>query len=224
MLACIARILGENLSMEDLITRTSMLEQVMTTAGGWQDQIGGIVPGVKLIRTDPGPGQVPRLHWVRFDTSPGSALSSRLLLYYTGYKRMAKNILQKVVGRYLARDPEAVSIIHQLKDLAEKMERDLGAADVNGFARGVDRYWQLKKELDPGSTSPKIESLLKSIDRYLLARLLPGAGGGGFIFMIARDEQAVLHIREFLNRNRPNEQARFFDWDCDAKGLSVTVF
>ena len=36
------------------MTRTLLLEQLVTTGGGWQDQAGGLFPGVKLIQTLPG--------------------------------------------------------------------------------------------------------------------------------------------------------------------------
>jgi galactokinase/mevalonate kinase-like predicted kinase len=196
---------------------------MMTTAGGWQDQIGGIEPGVKMIRTSPGLTQTPALHRIAFDHVPGGSLHSRLLLYYTGYTRMARNILQKVVGRYLGFDREAIDIIGELKASAEQMERDLGAGDVDAFGRGIDRYWELKKRLDPGSTNLRIERLLKPLNRYLTGRLLPGAGGGGFLFMVARDAAAATGIRLHLEKNPPNPQARFFDFAIDQRGLSVTV-
>jgi len=157
MLACLARVLDQPLGQEQLIARTSNLEQVMTTGGGWQDQVGGITPGVKLIRTDPGPRQTPMLHWIPFDMAPSGPLKPRLLLYYTGYKRMAKQILQKVVARYLSRDPEAIAIIHRLKVEAEKMESDSAAGDVDAFGRGVQHYWEPKKAFDPGSTNEKMK-------------------------------------------------------------------
>jgi len=223
MLACMARVIGEPVSTETLIARTSALEQLMTTAGGWQDQVGGITPGVKLIRTNPGADQTPSLHWAVFDLSPGGELKSRLLLYYSGYQRMAKNILQKIVGRYLARDHEAIAIIHRLKEGAEQMKNDLGMGDAEGFARGVQLYWDLKKQLDPGSTNEKIESLLGPLERYLSGKLLTGAGGGGFIFMVARDAEAARRVRQLLEKNPPNALARFFDFDVNPHGLSVTV-
>jgi fucokinase len=223
MLACMARVIGEPVSTETLIARTSALEQLMTTAGGWQDQVGGITPGVKLIRTHSGANQTPSLHWAVFDLSPGGELQSRLLLYYSGYQRMAKNILQKIVGRYLARDPEAIAIIHQLKEGAEQMKNDLGSGDVEGFARGVQLYWDLKKRLDPGSTNEKIESLLRPLERFLSGKLLTGAGGGGFVFMVARDAEAAQKVRQLLEKNPPNALARFFDFDVDPHGLSVTI-
>jgi galactokinase/mevalonate kinase-like predicted kinase len=223
MLACLARVLEEPVSRETLIARTSLLEQMMTTAGGWQDQVGGVVPGVKLIRTSPGPEQAPGLHWTVFDLSPGAELRSRLLLYYTGYKRLAKNILSNVVSRYLSRDPEAIAIIRTLKELAEEVWNDLGAGDVDAFGRGIGRYWDLKKRLDPGSTNEAIERLFRPVERYLTGKVLPGAGGGGFVLMLARDAEAAHQVRMLLRRNPPNQMARFFDFDVDNKGLAVTV-
>jgi len=66
---------------------------------------------------------------------------------------MAKNILQNVVGRYLARDPETLCVVQQLKDAAEQMKHDLDRNDPEAFARGIERYWSLKKRIDPGSTN-----------------------------------------------------------------------
>lgn len=223
MLACLARVVGESLTSERLIARTSLLEQFMTTGGGWQDQVGGITPGVKLIRTQSGADQSPSLHWTVFDTGPTSPFHGRLLLYYTGYRRLARNILRNVVGRYLSRDPEAVRIIHELKDAAEQMKTDLDAQNLDAVGRGVERYWELKKRLDPGSTNPRIESLLRRVQRDVIGKVLPGAGGGGFVFMVTRDAVAADRVRRVLNANPPNLLARFFDFNVDAQGLRVTV-
>ncbi len=40
------------------------LEQELTTGGGWQDQIGGVVAGVKMITAEPGLIPNPRIHFV----------------------------------------------------------------------------------------------------------------------------------------------------------------
>lgn len=226
MLACLARIIGEPITGvgdPTLIARTSLLEQMMTTAGGWQDQVGGMTPGVKIIRSTPGPQQTLSLHWAGMEMSMRDALRDRMLLYFTGQKRLARNILQNVVGRYLARDPKSLAIIEQLKQGAEAMKDDLDRGDVDAFARGIDRYWELKKQLDPGSTNPAIERLLKPVEPQLLGKVLPGAGGGGFIFMIARDPEAARAVRQSLERRPPNEFARFFEFGIDPIGMKTTV-
>jgi fucokinase len=99
----------------------------------------------------------------------------------------------------------------------------LDAKDIDGFARGVVRYWEQKKAIDPGATNEPIENLLASIQQDVQASLLPGAGGGGFIFMIAKTAEAAQRIRATLNAKPLNAQARFFDFAIDYQGLKITV-
>ena len=223
VLACLARVTGETLSRDALINRTSLLEQLMGTGGGWQDQIGGLTPGVKLVRTDPGPHQAPTLHRIAFDPLAEPELAPRCLLYFTGIQRMARDILQKVVARYLARDPDTLRTVHALKALAHTMKADLERADWTRFAQGINEYWRLKRGIDPGSTNPRIETMLDPIRDDLAAHLLPGAGGGGFVFMIAQDPAAAQRIRRHLHAHPPNGRARFFDFAIDPHGLRVTT-
>ncbi len=223
VIACLDRVLGVPFNTDRLIRMTSILEQRMCTGGGWQDQVGGIVPGVKLIRTQPGPDQTVSLRWTVFDMSEGSELKQRCLLYFTGQKRMARNILQNVVSGYLARDPVILQTVEALKVSALATKEALDARNIDGFAAGVAHYWELKKRIDPGSTNTSIEALLASVSRETLAALLPGAGGGGFIFMIAKNAAAAERIRARFEAHPPNEHARFFDFDVDRQGLKVTV-
>ncbi|HVF09391.1 MAG TPA: hypothetical protein VNA16_01235, partial [Abditibacteriaceae bacterium] len=201
------------------------LEQRMTSGGGWQDQVGGIVAGVKLIRTRPGLAQVPSLQWTVFGGAGTGAevLQRRMLLYFTGQKRLAKNILQNVVGRYLAREPAVLHIVERLKQGAENAKQALEANDVAAFAECVAEYWELKKAIDPGSTNASIEAILARVSPYTSASLLCGAGGGGFMLLIARDEEATDRIRQELRADPPHEHGRFFDFAIDSQGLAVTV-
>ena len=44
--------------------RTLVLEQLLTTGGGWQDQFGGLLQGVKLLQTGKGFDQNPVVRWM----------------------------------------------------------------------------------------------------------------------------------------------------------------
>lgn len=136
---------------------------------------------------------------------------------------MARNILQNVVNGYLARDPLVLQTVNDLKASAVETKEALDAQDLEGFARGVARYWALKKQIDPGSTNAHIEVLLRRVEAQTLAALLPGAGGGGFIFLIAKSAAAAERIRRAFEAKPPNAHARFFDFDVDQQGLKVTV-
>ena len=223
VIACLDRVLGVPFNTDRLIRMTSILEQRMCTGGGWQDQVGGILPGVKLIRTQPGTDQTVALRWTVFDMSEGSELKRRCLLYFTGQKRMARNILHNVVSGYLARDPLVLRTLSELKGSALETKEALDAQDLDGFARGIARYWELKKRIDPGSTNSPIEALLRAVADETQAALLPGAGGGGFIFLLAKSAAAAERIRRTFERRPPNAHARFFDFAVDQQGLKVTV-
>jgi fucokinase len=223
VIACLDRVLGVPYSVDRLIRMVSILEQRLCTGGGWQDQVGGVLPGVKLIRTEPGPDQTVSLRWTVFDLTEGSELQKRCLLYFTGQKRMARNILQNVVNGYLGRDPVVLRTIADLKRCAVETKEALDAQDVDGFAAGVARYWELKKRIDPGSTNEPIERLLARVKPDTQAALLPGAGGGGFIFIVAKDAAAAGRIRRAFLADPPNAHARFFDFAIDHQGLKVTV-
>ena len=223
VIACLDRVLGVPFNTDRLIRMASILEQRMCTGGGWQDQVGGIMPGVKLIRTQPGPDQTVSLRWTVFNMSEGSELKRRCLLYFTGQKRMARNILQNVVNGYLGRDPLVLQTVRDLKTSAVETKEALDAQDIDGFARGIARYWELKKQIDPGSTNAPIEKLLKAVAQETQAALLPGAGGGGFIFLLAKSASSAERIRRTFEANPPNAHARFFDFGVDQQGLKVTV-
>jgi len=217
-LACLARLVGESPARETLIARTSALEQMMSTAGGWQDQAGGITPGCKLLTTVPGSQQIPLEQPLPI---PSDFWRERILLYSTGLQRLARDILQNVVWRWLSRSRDARRIVERLREGAHAMRDHLLAGDVDAFARGVLEYWELKKAIDPGASTPAIEALIERVRPHLAAWELPGAGGGGFLFMIARDANAARRVRDLLSQQPLNEHARFFEVEIDDAGLAI---
>ena len=76
--------------------RTLMLEQMLTTGGGWQDQFGGVLGGVKLLQTGRGFEQNPQVRWLPNDLWTQPEYRSCHLLYYTGITRTAKQILSEI--------------------------------------------------------------------------------------------------------------------------------
>jgi galactokinase/mevalonate kinase-like predicted kinase len=221
--AVIARILGRRLSQAELFHAVLRLEQALTTGGGWQDQIGGTVGGLKLISTRPGLVPDAAIRYVPADVVDPALNGGRTLLYYTGITRLAKDILQQVVGRYLDRDRQAIATLHQLRTLAGEMTDCIGRKDYERFGQLVDAAWQLNKRLDPHATSPAIEELFERVRPYVYGAKLLGAGGGGFLLLACRSPGDAQRVRAMLDSNPPNSRARFFDFALSPQGLAVTV-
>jgi len=222
IIACLSRMLGQELTQEELFNRTLFLEQLMTTGGGWQDQIGGVVGGVKHIQTEPGLFQIPKISWTNL-TRQGIDISDRFLLYYTGYRRMAKNILSSIVGRYLDRDVITLETIHKLREKSYEMKEQLDHRNIDAFGKNIRKVWKLNKTLDPGTSNENIEAILNKIDEFIHGAKLLGAGGGGFLFIVTKGIEETKKVKQILTNEPPNERARFFDFDVDSEGLKVSV-
>lgn len=97
LLAALADLCGLGWDREMLCQRRLVLEQLLGTGGGWQDQMGAMVHGIKCIETRPGLRQSPQVHWLPQHWFEQAAVSQCLLLYYTGLTRLARNILGEVV-------------------------------------------------------------------------------------------------------------------------------
>jgi hypothetical protein len=50
----------------------------------------------------------------------------------------------------------------------------------------VNRYWNLKKEMAPGSEPPHIQEILRFLQPWSAAVSLCGAGAGGFAVLVLR--------------------------------------
>ncbi|MGE3310772.1 MAG: bifunctional fucokinase/fucose-1-phosphate guanylyltransferase [Limisphaerales bacterium] len=222
VLAALGEVCGLDWDREELFRRTLVLEQMITTGGGWQDQAGGIFGGVKLIETGPGLTQDPKVRWLP-DTlfGPGNA-NRRILLYYTGITRLAKGILAEIVRGIFLNSPEHLRTLGEIAASAHSTTLALERCDYAGLAAAIRTTWRLKQKLDRGTNPPEVRDILVAVADDLLAAKLPGAGGGGFLLLFARDEDSALRIRRRLTDHPPNGRARFVDFGVSAPGLQVS--
>jgi len=178
---------------------------------------------VKMIVTEAGLVPDAQIHYVPSDILDTRANGGRSLLYYTGITRLAKNILQEVVGGYLNRERATMATLRRIGLLAREVMEALICKDIERFGCLVDAAWRLNKQLDPNSSSKEIEALFGRVRPFVYGAKLLGAGGGGFLLMICKTTEDALRLRQMLEVEPPNERARFFDFDISEEGLTVTV-
>lgn len=202
--------------------RTLALEQLLTTGGGWQDQFGGILEGIKLLETSPGRLQSPMIKWLPESLFCDPQHKNRMLLYYTGITRVAKSILADIVRGMFLNSSSHLSLLEELKCHAENTSANLSAKDFDGLGRNIQKSWELNQKLDSGTNTPEIQKLIDRIAPWSVGHKLLGAGGGGFLFIMAGDEKAANQIRHELTTNPVNHRARFVDFSISNTGLQVT--
>ena len=216
LVTALERIAGRKDDWKRVSALTLALEKEMQTGGGWQDQIGGLLPGAKIVSTKPGNRQHPSVRRLsaKAEASFSDFLRERALLYFTGRKRMARNVLRGVVA-FFAENPDDIAraIIRRLKHDAEKAFEAAEDGDWDRFCSAVNDYWLSKKALDPGSTNPLVELIIARMAPWITAVSLCGAGGGGFMFVIARSAAAKAKIKSVLEAHPPIRGGKFFDFE-----------
>lgn len=64
ILGALSDFCGMGWDKNEICRRTLILEQLLTTGGGWQDQFGGVLQGIKCIETQQGFEQSPSVKWL----------------------------------------------------------------------------------------------------------------------------------------------------------------
>ena len=206
----------------EICRRTLVLEQLLTTGGGWQDQFGGVLQGVKLLQTGRGFDQLPLVRWLPDFIFSSPEYKPCHLLYYTGITRTAKGILAEIVSSMFLNSTEHLDLLQEMKLHALDTYEAIQRGNFTEVAALVGKTWQQNKALDSGTNPPAIEAIINQIKDYTLGYKLPGAGGGGYLYMIAKDPVAASRIKEILVQNPPNANARFVDMSLSDKGLQIS--
>lgn len=222
VLGAVSDFCGLQWDKHEIANRTLVLEQLLTTGGGWQDQYGGILRGVKLLQTTGGMEQRPNVRWLPDYMFTSAEYQKCHLLYYTGITRTAKDILAEIVRGMFLNSTEHLVLLGQMKahalDLFDAIQRE----NFDEMGRLVGKTWCQNKALDAGTNPPAVEAILSMVKDYCLGYKLPGAGGGGYLYMIAKSPEAAARIRSVLTQNPPNACARFVEMTLSDKGFQVS--
>ena len=202
--------------------RTLILEQMLTTGGGWQDQFGGVLGGVKLLQSQPGFHQQPLARWLPTDLYTQPDYAACHLLYYTGITRTAKHILAEIVRRMFLNQGDQLQLLRQMRQHALDMYEAIQRQDFVQMGQFVGTTWQQNQQLDSGTNPDEVRQLTNLIDDLCLGYKLPGAGGGGYLYMVAKDMEAAGRIRCILNDHPLNRRARFVDMTLSQQGLQTS--
>ena len=190
---------GLNWDKQEIGSRTLILEQLLTTGGGWQDQYGGVLQGVKMLQTSAGWNQEPLVRWLPDYLFTSSEYRKCHLLYYTGITRTAKGILAEIVRGMFLNSSRHLELLREMKLHATDMYDAILRNNFEEAGRLVRKTWKQNQLLDEGTNPPAVQALTRQID-----------------------PEAAARIQKILNENRPNDRARFVDMTLSKKGLEIS--
>ena len=207
---------------QEIGRRTLVLEQLLTTGGGWQDQFGGLLQGIKLLQTSRGFDQSPTVHWLPSELYTQPEYRQCHLLYYTGITRTAKTLLAEIVRRMFLNNHDEIALLRDMKEHTFALYETIQRNDFVGLGKAIRKTWAQNQAIDGGTNPAGVKAISDMVDDLCLGYKLPGAGGGGYLYMVAKDPDAAARIRQILNANPQNSNARFVDMTLSEKGLQVS--
>ncbi|MGO8693351.1 MAG: L-fucokinase [Rectinemataceae bacterium] len=223
VLAALERFYGKTALSEELLLQVLEVEQMLTTGGGWQDQIGGLSGGLKYIESRPAIKPRPVVRQLDPWIFEEPECVERMTLFYTGVTRLAKNILKEVVDRVNGMGRAYLFTHARLGGLAREARDAISLRDLDRLARIVGESFRENKLVHESTTNAEIEAMVEATRPYCSGMKLLGAGGGGFAFFVSPDAGTAHRLRSLLAARFEDERARLVEISLNKIGLEVTV-
>jgi len=198
LVACVSSALGVRRDASDLTHAVLQVEQLLTTGGGWQDQVGGILPGVKACSSAAALPLAVTSDVLPLPLAALQTLSRHLQLIYTGKTRLARNLLQDVLRRWYSANPAIVANVDALIANAGECRAALLRGDLAAVGACLDAYWEQKKRMCDAEP-PAVTKMLARLRPLVHGAALAGAGGGGFLFCVTKEPDAADAVRAALD-------------------------
>jgi D-glycero-alpha-D-manno-heptose-7-phosphate kinase len=138
-------------------------------------------------------------------------LEDNLLLFFTGFARTARSILQDQDSRTTADDAAMLGQMHYIKELGLRSRCALEKGRLDEFGALMHEHWEHKRQRSEGMTNPQVD------EWYALGRKngalggkLVGAGGGGFLLFYAERHR---QLREAMSKAGLQELRFRFDFE-----------
>jgi D-glycero-alpha-D-manno-heptose-7-phosphate kinase len=129
---------------------------------------------------------------LRVSTRTMFDLEDNLLLFFTGFNRAARTILNDQQVRSQAHDPEMLENLHYVKNLGYRSKEALESGDLGRFGELMHEHWEHKKRRSGGISNPQIDKWYsQAMENGAVGGKLVGAGGGGFLMFYAADRSRL---------------------------------
>jgi D-glycero-alpha-D-manno-heptose-7-phosphate kinase len=188
---------GEYVSKEWLAKEAIRMEQsVLGECVGSQDQIAAAYGGFNFIEFKKGGDFI--VSPLDISKERLEELNSHLLLFFTGFSRIASDIAKSKVANFVNRKDELIAIREQVEDAINILT---SGRNIQEFGYLLDKAWQLKRNLSEKVSSDEIDQIyVRAKANGALGGKILGAGGGGFmlLFALPKNHAEIIHALQEL--------------------------
>lgn len=108
---------------------------------------------------------------------------------------------------------DSLYALNEIQKVVALMRFELERGKIDEFANLLNYHWELSRKVDAGSTNTLIDQIFLSIEDLIDAKMVCGAGGGGFLQVILKKgvQKADVHKRlKDVFQDNPVDV-----WDCE---------
>ena len=161
-------------------------QDILGEAVGAQDQVSAAYGGlnrINFLRND-----AVEVKPILAASSRLAELEQHLVMYFTGFSRIASEIAKEQI-RLTPQRANELSTIMQMVDEGESVLSD-PSRSIEDFGRLLHEGWKVKKTLSQKISNASIDEIYEAgLQGGALGGKLLGAGGGGFMLFFVRPEQ-----------------------------------
>jgi len=170
---------GMMVTKERLAEEAIHVEQDMIKENvGCQDQVLAAHGGLNYIEFG-GPNHL-LVRQVTVSPEKLNALQDHLMLFFTGFARIASRIARHQIKNIPRKKPE----LARMYEMVNEAVGILNGKDLVPFGQLLDESWKLKRTLSGKISTPHIDDLYAAAKRAgAVGGKLLGAGGGGFLLL-----------------------------------------
>lgn len=144
-------------------------------------------------------------------------LEENLLLFFTGVKRSASDVLAEEKFRLRNNQNTGFDILDQVRDLGHETKSALERGNLSEFGALLTQQWRLKLQRQPSDLHTQIDEWIQlGIAAGASGGKLIGAGGGGFLLFFAEKKS---FLRKQMSELGLTEVPFHFDYE----GATVVV-
>ena len=171
--------------------------EILGLSGGKQDHFAASFGGCNYI-TYHSSGTVS-VENLDLDLPTLRELESSLISVYTGTSRESAHIIQNQQAAMKDNSKNTVETLGEMAAIAKKMRLSLINQDIAELGALLHTSWELKKSTSELISNPKIDEMyVRSRDLGAYGGKIAGAGGGGFLILLAPVERRSTIIRNLL--------------------------
>ncbi|MEY8337947.1 L-fucokinase [Lachnospiraceae bacterium 62-35] len=192
---------GIDVTNEMIYAQVFLVEQLMTTGGGWQDQVGGLTKGIKYFTTLPGAYQDIQVDILDIPQSTMKELNDRFALIFSGQRRLARNVLREEMNQSIRNNVQSLEALKKIQEYCAILRYYLLKGDITSFAKYISAQFELVKSLDKGASNTCIEYIFDVCKDLIDGKSICGAGGGGFLQVILKKGVTKDDLKQRIQEN-----------------------